>query len=122
MVGDGRQARRPALAECGRCGECVLAPAPVLGGGVRQLLVIRETIPVRGGVGQPRQLAGPARARTPGVCLALLRLPVLEGGLDQFSFLLDTRPDFGLLHFASVFSFCATYHPRPYYNHLSGFF
>lgn len=54
VVGDGRQARRPALAEWGRCGECVLAPAPVLGGGVRQLLVIRETSPVRGGVGQPQ--------------------------------------------------------------------
>jgi hypothetical protein len=30
-------------------------------------------------------------------------LPVSEGGLDQFSFLLDTRPNFGLLPFASFF-------------------
>lgn len=48
------------IAERGRCGECGLAPAPVPGEGVLQLLVIRETSPVRGGVGQP-QTAGWSR-------------------------------------------------------------
>lgn len=61
MVGDGRRARRPALAERGRCGECVQAPAPVPGDGVRQLLVIRETSPVRGGVGQPQTTGWPSK-------------------------------------------------------------
>ncbi|KAL1785849.1 hypothetical protein HispidOSU_009729 [Sigmodon hispidus] len=75
VVGDGRQARRPALAERRRCGECVLAPAPVPGKGVRQLLVIRRTNPVHEGVGQPHTTGVQLG---PGLLVsrvALLRLP-----------------------------------------------
>lgn len=71
VVGDGRQAGKPALAECGRCGECGLAPAPVPGEGVLQLLVIRETSPVRGGVGQPQTTGWSRKGPTPGLSRSL---------------------------------------------------
>lgn len=75
VVGDGCQARKPALAECGRCGECGLASAPAPGEGALQLMVIRETSPVRGGVGQPQTTGWSRKGPTPGLSRSPLAVP-----------------------------------------------
>lgn len=119
MVGDGRQARRPVLAERGRCGECGLAPAPVPGEGVLQLLVIRETSPVRGGVGQPQTTGwsreGPTLGRSrppptvPSEFDVVCRSQRVALTSSPFCWTLDpTLDSFLLLPF---FSFCATTTP-----------